>query len=99
MQLKECGGRVPLRNTRDDIPYLLVDFPTQKEFNDLWGKRVSAENKRRYWILLNKRAEGSTLIAAGRLCGITRERVRQIEAKFLRLMTKRWQTSLASKTD
>jgi len=99
MQLKECGGRVPLRDTRADIPYVLVDFPTREEFNRLWGKGVSAESKSRYWTMLNKRAEGSTLIEAGQLCNVSKERVRQIEAKFLRLMTKQWQTLLASKTD
>lgn len=99
MQLKQCGGRVPLRNTRGDIPYLLVDFPTRDEFDALWNKGVSAENRNRYWTMLTKRAEGATLTEAGRLCNISKERVRQIEAKFLRLMTQKYQALLASKTD
>jgi hypothetical protein len=99
MQLKQGNGRVPIRSNNPDMPYIMVPFPNRGEFDALWGKRVSRDSKDRYWSVLNKRAEGATLIESGRRFGISRERARQIEAKFLRLMQRRWQTTHALKTD
>ena len=50
------------------------------------SKLVGCQLIERYWQMLNARAKGATLVDAGRSQAITRERVRQIEAKFLRLM-------------
>jgi hypothetical protein len=99
MQLKQGDGRVPIRSNNPDMPYVMVPFPNRGEFDALWGNRVKCESKERYWNVLNKRAEGETLIESGRRFSLSRERVRQIEAKFLRLMQHRWQTTRASKTD
>lgn len=84
--LKLYGGRVPLLTGHPDNPILLVDFPTFEEFSKLYGHRVSIGSRIRYYELLSARVKGATLEDAGQLAGVTRERARQIEAKFLRLM-------------
>jgi hypothetical protein len=84
--LRLYGGRVPLLTGDADHPVKLVDFPTREVFDSLYGNRVKGENRERYFAMLRSRANGSTLIEAGKPYGLTRERVRQIEAKFLRLM-------------
>ena len=84
--LRLYGGRVPLLTGDADHPVKLVDFPTREVFDSLYGKRVKGENLQRYWEMLTARAKGASLADAGRSQAITRERVRQIEAKFLRLM-------------
>lgn len=86
--LRLFNGRVPVAINNPDHPIVLVDFPTREDFDLLYGRRVSADHLDRYWHMLKSRAEGKTLIEAGKPYGLTRERVRQIEAKFLRLMTR-----------
>jgi hypothetical protein len=89
ISLREGNGRVPILTGHPDSPVILVDFPSQAEFADLYGKRVSAESRERYYAMLIARSQGATLSDAGKLSGVTRERVRQVEAKFLRLMRQR----------
>jgi len=84
--LRLYGGRVPVATGHPDNPILLVDFPSREAFGALYGKRVKGENVERYWEMLRARAQGAPLTEAAKAHGITRERVRQIEAKFLRLM-------------
>jgi hypothetical protein len=96
MNLRDGRGKVPIRNTtqHEATPYLWVDFPTQKEFYDLYAKHNSHELKYKYWTILKRRAEGMTLQESGKPYGITRERVRQIEARFQRLMGEKYTTQL-----
>jgi len=96
MNLKEGRGKVPIRNStqHEATPYLLVDFPTREEFDALYTKHKSQELKDRYWIILNLRAQGKTLTSAGNPFGLTRERIRQIEARFQRLMEKKYTTQI-----
>ena len=86
MNLKDGLGRVPIRNStkHEATPYLLVSFPTREEFDVLYSKHKSTDLKDRYWQMLNHRSQGYTLAECGKLFGITRERVRQIEARFQR---------------
>lgn len=86
LNLRLYGGRVPIKTDDADHPIKLIDFPSKHEFESLYGNRVKGENRERYFAMLRSRANGSTLIEAGKPYGLTRERVRQIEAKFLRLM-------------
>jgi len=77
---------VPVLTGDSDHPLKLVDFPSRSVFDALYGVRVSRENVERYYKMLRARANGATLADSAALYGVTRERVRQIEARFLRLM-------------
>ena len=66
-----------------DAPYKLVDFPTREQFDELY-KRNNKILRDKYWGVLKMRSEGHTLLAVGGVHTLTRERIRQIEAKFLR---------------
>jgi hypothetical protein len=96
INLKEGKGKVPIWNStqHEATPYLLVDFPTREEFDTLYSKHRSQELKDKYWAILNARSQGKTLVGSGNPFGLTRERVRQIEARFQRLMGKRYTTQL-----
>jgi hypothetical protein len=84
MNLQQAHGKVPIPSNDADKPILLVPFPTKEQFISLYSKRADVEKK---WIVLNARAQGCTLLVAGKPYGLTRERVRQIEAMFIRLMS------------
>jgi hypothetical protein len=94
MNLKNCGGRVPIVN-HGDTPYLLVDFPTKEVFHSLYSGHVPLANQERYWDILQRRKAGATLEESGKPHSVTRERVRQIEAKFIRLLGELHRTSVA----
>jgi hypothetical protein len=95
MNLRLYGGRVPLPSTQADHPIVLVDFPDRATFDSLYGNKVTGESRARYWEILKGRAGGQSLTEAAKGYGITKERVRQIEAKFLRLMQKHHQRAPA----
>jgi len=82
MNLKNCKGKVPVF-VGGDAPYKLVDFPTREQFDELY-KRNNKILRDKYWGVLKMRSEGHTLLAVGGVHTLTRERIRQIEAKFLR---------------
>jgi hypothetical protein len=92
MNLLQGSGRVPIPSGQSDMPYLLIEFPTREVFDSLYSRRVNKENN---WLVLNRRAKGATLSDAGSPLGISRERVRQIEARFLRLYHLYWQRTHA----
>lgn len=85
MNLKEAAGKVPVYTGSDSTPYILVDFPTHQEFLSLYYKKARAKSLPAYWNILKRRSQGMTLTEAGFPHAITKERVRQIEAKFLRI--------------
>lgn len=85
MNLRDADGRVPVYTGSPTTPYILVDFPTFPEYIALYKRRVKAELLYKYWSVLNRRKDGMTLLDAGKPHHLTKERVRQIEAKFLRL--------------
>ena len=85
MNLRNAKGKVPVHTGSDTQPFLLVDFPTFAEDCSLFRRRVKAELLYKYWSVLQRRSQGMTLVDAGRPHYITKQRVRQIEAKFLRL--------------
>jgi len=96
ISLKEGRGKVPIRNSTEHeaTPYLLVNFPSRKTFDQMYSKHKSQELRDKYWTILNHRAQGKTLEESGKPFGITRERVRQIEARFQRLVGERFSTQL-----
>lgn len=96
ISLREGKGKVPIWNStqHEATPYLLVDFPTREEFDRLYSKHKSQELRDKYWQILRLRSEGHTLNHVGQLFGLTRERIRQIEARFQRLVGKSYTTQL-----
>lgn len=96
MNLREGGGRVPIKisNQHEATPYLLVAFPTREEFDAMYAKHKSSMLKDRYWGILTYRSQGHSLRECGNLFGLTRERVRQIEARFQRLVGRNYSTQL-----
>lgn len=94
--LRLYNGRVPIATGDATHPIELVDFPDWDQFSKLYGHQVSAESRERYFDMLSARIKGSTLDEAAKIGGVTRERVRQIEAKFLRLMRKQWASTKPS---
>lgn len=96
VSLKEGLGRVPIKNSTEHeaTPYLLVSFPSREEFDVMYSKHKSQELKDKYWSILNSRAQGKTLEESGKPFGLTRERTRQIEARFQRLVGERYSTQL-----
>jgi hypothetical protein len=83
MNLRLAKGKVPIQG-KGETPFLLIDFPDRKLFDNLFAK-VHGDNREKYWNILRNRSLGSTLVEAGKPYALTRERVRQIEAKFIRL--------------
>jgi len=82
MNLKEAKGKVPVL-VGGETPYKLVDFPNKEKFNEMYGS-LRDESRERYWDILCMRSKGYSLHEIGLMHGVTRERVRQIEARFLR---------------
>jgi len=91
MNLKMHNGRVPLRTTNPDSPIRLVDFPTKEVFEGLFGNRVTAAHLERYYLIMQARLNGSTLRQIASTTGLSVERIRQIEAKFLRVLAKHYE--------
>ena len=89
MNLRQGNGKVPIE-AGGETPWRLVEWPTRETFDAMWGKSPP-ELVERYWDILKARSGGSTLAQAGGPFGLTRERVRQIEARFQRLMRQQWQ--------
>ena len=83
MNLKMGKGKVPILNQSGIYQYLLVDFPSREWFDQAY-KRNKPEERDKYWNILVKRSQGATLDESGYPYALTRERIRQIEAKFIR---------------
>ena len=99
MNLRIADGKVPVW-VGGDSPYTLVNVPSKGTFLDLYPRNMKKENLFKYWEILVARSKGATLEDAGRPFGITKERVRQIEAKFLRLFSEQyWRVRSSSMTD
>jgi len=96
VNLRLCNGKIPLETGMDRHPIMLVDPPDRGSFDSLFVSRIPPERRDTYWDILNARLKGSTLKEVAEKYQITRERVRQIEAKILRLLSNRLQSELAS---
>lgn len=92
MNLRLCNGKVPVW-VGGDSPYILVDFPDRETFDALFPSNTWKTSREKYWAVMSSRAKGATLIEAGRPFGMTRQAVRQLEAKFLRLMRESYSKS------
>ena len=86
INLRLCNGKVPIRNTGNVDIIILVDFPTKEVFQEMYRKYHSAASIDKHYAVVRMRADGNTLEVCGKHFGITKQRVREIEAKFLRKM-------------
>ena len=82
MNLRLAKGKVPIKG-KGETPFLLIDFPNKKAFKKTY--KGHAKNIEMYWDIVNRLSKGMTMVEAGQPYALTRERVRQIEAKFIRL--------------
>lgn len=89
INLSRCKGKVPVFTEIGGLEFKLVDFPDKGLFHKLF-KRSPQELRDTYWDILHLRCEGKTLQECGKPYGLTRERVRQIEAKFIRLISEHY---------
>ena len=97
MNLKQGNGKVPIE-VGGETPWLLVPFPTREEFDELYTPLVTKKSGNKYFEILTARSRGYTLQGAGAAFNVTRERVRQIEAKFQRLMLEKWRREQSEET-
>ena len=81
MNLRLAKGKVPIKG-RGETPFLLIDFPSMEVFKTTY--KGHTRNIEMYWDILNRLSSGMTMEQAGQPYALTRERVRQIEAKFVR---------------
>lgn len=100
MNLSQAGGKVPVE-VGGDSPWALIEWPSREVFEALWGKRTPRANIEKYWAMLVLRKDGAKLREVGAKFSVSRERVRAIEARFLRLMKERYlgQTSGTEKPE
>lgn len=99
MNLKEGKGLVPIQTNDKLSPYRLVEFPDRDTFNELFHKSIPPATLSKFWDILKCRAGGSTLADAGKAYGLSRERIRQIEAKFIRRVGHHHASKTSSSSD
>jgi len=99
MNLRLTGGKIPVYTGMDRHPIMLVDPPERGLFDLLIGKRINAQRRDIYWKVLHDRLAGQTMKEVGDANGITKERVRQLEAKMVRLLSDHYRSELASEID
>ena len=86
MNLRLCNGMVPIYTGDPTSPYKLVPFPSREVFNTFYKNKANTPFVDRNWDLLQDRVRGASLEACALKSNLTRERIRQIEARFLRKM-------------
>jgi len=94
MNLKLAKGKVPIRG-RGETPFLLIDFPSKEEFKKVY--KGHASNTEMYWDIVNRLSSGMTMVEAGKPYALTKERIRQIEARFIRLLGDAYWEGIESK--
>ena len=82
MNLKQGQGKVPIF-AGGETPWLLVDWPTREAFDEMFKRSPRREE---IWELLRARSDGVTLQELAGRFGVSRERIRQYEARFQRKM-------------
>jgi hypothetical protein len=94
MNLKLAKGKVPIRG-KGETPFLLIDFPSKEEFKKVY--KGHASNTEMYWDIVNRLSSGMTMVEAGKPYALTKERIRQIEARFIRLLGDAYWEGIESK--
>jgi hypothetical protein len=83
MNLRLAKGKVPIQG-KGETPFLLIDFPSMEVFKKTY--KGHNKNMGMYWEIVNRLSSGMTMTEAGKPYALSRERVRQIEARFIRLL-------------
>ncbi len=97
MNPRLTGGKIPINTGNDRHPIMLVDLPDRGLFDSLF-KYLRPDGKDKYWDILNERLSGKTLTEVASSRGVTKERVRQIEARILRVLSTHYREVIASET-
>lgn len=97
MNLRLTGGKIPINTGNDRHPIMLVDLPDRELFDSLF-KYLRPDGKDKYWDILTERLSGKTLTEVASSRGVTKERVRQIEARILRVLSTHYREVIASET-
>jgi hypothetical protein len=79
------SGRVPVLTGNPSSPVEMFLFPSFEKFCSVYKASVRPETLDRYYQILSLRVKGATLVESGKPFGITKQAVRHIEAKFIRL--------------
>ena len=95
MNPRLTGGKIPINTGNDRHPIMLVDLPDRGLFDSLFT-HLRPEGKDKYWDILNERLSGKTLTEVALTRGVTKERVRQIEARILRVLSAHYREVIAS---
>ncbi len=97
MNLRLTGGKIPIQTGNDRHPIMLVDVPDRGLFDSLF-RYLRPDGKDKYWDILTERLSGKTLTEVASSRGVTKERVRQIEARILRVLSTHYREVIASET-
>ena len=97
MNPRLTGGKIPIQTGNDRHPIMLVDLPDRGLFDSLF-RYLRPDGKDKYWDILTERLSGKTLTEVASSRGVTKERVRQIEAKILRVLSIHYREVIASET-
>ena len=97
MNPRLTGGKIPINTGNDRHPIMLVDLPDRGLFDSLF-KYLRPGGKDKYWDILTERLSGKTLTEVASSRGVTKERVRQIEARILRVLSTHYREVIASET-
>jgi len=84
MNLRLGKGKVPIYT---DDGYVFIPFPNLDEFCQLYNNYTTMDRRIKYWNILSQRTKGKTLQESGLSYGVSKQRVREMEAKFMRLIT------------
>lgn len=98
MNLRLTNGRIPIQLDGRNL-IVLVKPPSRDLFDSLFRKGSPTMRKDIYWQVLQERLAGKTLKEVADQLGLTRERVRQMEAKMIRQLSDYWIPILASEID
>lgn len=102
MNIRDGNGLVPIETGDPVHPYKLVPLPDWEGFFAVYQSifpQTPEQSVRRNFEIMRLRVGGASLQSAGDQFEITKERVRQIEAKFLRAMRRHLSVETSSKID
>ncbi len=82
MNIKQGGGMIPIRNDGEN-PWRLVDMPSREDFDQLYP-RHTPEQRDKLYSIVKQRSQGKILVDIAKDHGLSKDRIRQIEAYFQR---------------